>query len=444
MLAVAEYIMLADGWRRCLIALGAGACGALAMAPLDILPAAFIPLTVAVWLIDGAPDADGTGARFMRTALRRAFSAGWWWGFGFFLAGLWWLGAAFLVDGDEFAWALPLGVIVVPAGLALFPALGFAIARILWSPGPFRVFALALGLCVTEWLRGTILTGFPWNDWGMVLGSNVVTAQIAAWIGLRGLTAVTAVVFALPALVSTDRQGRRALLLPGLALLVLVAVAAFGLLRLGTDTGATVAGVKLRLIQPDVAQDDKFRPENRAALLTHYLDLSTRGAGPGDNGLSGVTALVWPESAFPFILSRDPEAISRIAAALPEKTVLVTGAARQEFASGRGAFYNAIQVLGHDGTILDSYDKVHLVPFGEYLPLQGLLERIGLRQFVHVPGGFQAGRIRRPIVRARPAAGRAADLLRGDLSGRGRASDDHGPALGRASSSTSPTIRGSA
>jgi apolipoprotein N-acyltransferase len=189
--------------------------------------------------------------------------------------------------------------------------------------------------------------------------------------------------------------------MPVIALAALALIALFGFLRLNTDTGATVADVRLRLIQPNVALDEKFRPENRAEILANYIDLSTRGAGPGDAGLSGVTALVWPESAFPFILSRDPEALSRIAAALPPKTVLVTGAARQEIATGAGArrasFFNALQVIDHDGSILDSYDKVHLVPFGEYLPLQSLLDRVGLRQFVHVPGGFQPGRIHRAL-----------------------------------------------
>ena len=397
MLPIAEFIMLADGWRRWLIALATGACGALALAPLDILPAAFIPLMAAVWLIDGAAAADEGGARFTRVSLRRAFWAGWWWGFGFFVAGLWWLGAAFLVDGDEFAWALPLGVVVVPAGLALFPAAAFALARALWSPSVLRIFALAFALGVTDWLRGNILTGFPWNVWGMVLGSNVVTAQLAAFVGLNGLTPIAVAIFALPA-VLPDGARRRAWLMPGLAALALAIVAAVGLVRLHSDTGATVANVKVRLIQPDVAQDDKFKPENRAAILTHYIDLSTRDAGPADKGLAGVTALVWPESAFPFILARDPDALSRIAAALPAKTVLITGAARQQAATDnprRSIYYNAVQVIDHDGTIVDSYDKVHLVPFGEYLPFQTLLERLGLRQFVHVPGGFEPGRVRR-------------------------------------------------
>ena len=150
MLAIAASIILASGWRRRLIALAAGATGALAMAPFNFFPALAIPMTVAVWLIDGCAETRQMppGRRFrlsLPVAAGRAFGVGWWWGIGYFLAGLWWLGAAFLVEADKFAWALPLGVVGLPAMLAIFPGLGFMLARLMWAPGPGRVFALASG-----------------------------------------------------------------------------------------------------------------------------------------------------------------------------------------------------------------------------------------------------------------------------------------------------------
>src|SRR6202047_2425281 len=159
MLAIAASIILAAGGRRRLIALAAGATGALAMAPFNFLPALAIPMTVAVWLIDGCAETRQMppGRRFrvgLPVAAGRAFVVGWWWGFGYFLAGLWWLGAAFLVEADEFAWALSAGGVGVPAALAIFPALGFMLARLIWVPGPGRVFALATGLSLAGWLRG--------------------------------------------------------------------------------------------------------------------------------------------------------------------------------------------------------------------------------------------------------------------------------------------------
>jgi len=116
-LSLIEWIILSSGWRRALVAALSGACGALALAPFDIVPAMCVPVCVAIWLLDGA--AQGSGS-FSFGSLRNAAVIGWFWGFGYFIAGLWWLGAAFLVEADKFAVLLPLGVIGLPALLAFF------------------------------------------------------------------------------------------------------------------------------------------------------------------------------------------------------------------------------------------------------------------------------------------------------------------------------------
>jgi len=396
MLRVAETVMLADGWRRRLIACGAGAAGALAMAPVDFFPAMIVPMTAAVWLLDGSAEA---GMRRMKS-LFSAFGIGWWWGFGYFLAGLWWLGAAFLVEADKFAWALPLGVIGLPAVLAFFPAFGFALARLLWPAGPGRVLALAAGLGLAEWIRGHAFTGFPWNAFGMALGGNLVTAQAASLMGLYGLTVIAIAIFAAPATLIDRKTGGRWIRTPaGLALIAFLGLVLFGGIRLSAGTTALVKGVNIRIMQPNLPQDAKFRPENKDAILNHYLGLSDRSTGPAHTGLADVSVLIWPESAFPFILSRDPQALAQIGSTLSPNSILVTGAARQEdrpadkenHIPAQSLFFNAIQVIAKGGLILESYDKVHLVPFGEYLPFADILTKFGLHHFVHIPGGFTPG-----------------------------------------------------
>src|ERR1700724_1477205 len=352
MLAIAASIILASGWGRRLIALAAGACGALAMAPFNFFPAFAIAMTVSVWLIDGGAETRqmSAGRRFrlgLLVAAWRAFGVGWWWGFGYFLAGLWWLGAAFLVEADEFAWALPLGVVGLPAALAIFPGLGFLLARLMWAPGAGRIVALAAGLSLAEWLRGHSLSGFPWNTFGMALGGNLVTAQLASIVGLYGLTVIAILIFSAPAVLGekSAMQGARRRFPPTIsaALLAFAGICAFGALRLAGTAPEPVAGVKLRVMQPNLAQDAKFRPDNKARILSRYLTLSARGAGPDRSGLDDVTVLIWPESAFPFILSRDAGALAEIGAVLPQDTVLVTGAARADDeareAAGRHAQY---------------------------------------------------------------------------------------------------------
>ena len=404
-MVLADRIILSWGWRRRMIAFAAGAVGALAMAPLDIFPAMFVPMTVAVWLIDGSSrPAKGAGRRDgarLWSALDAA-QDGWWLGFGYFVAGLWWIGSAFLVEADKFAWALPLAVAGLPAVLAMFTGLGFALARLLWSGGPGRVAALALGLGLGEWLRGHVATGFPWNEFGMALGGNVVLGQSASLMGLYGLNIVAVLIFAAPAGLVDGAPGRRFRMrlagAPVLGLALFVLVAGFGLMRLWAAPQDMVPGVRLRVMQPNLDQDAKFRADNKEEILRKYMSVSDRATSPETSGVSDATHLIWPESAFPFILARDPATLLRLGNFLGPRTLLITGAARvqekprSERLPGETnvSYFNAVQIVSNNGEILGTYDKAHLVPFGEYLPFSGVLERLGIRHFVHIPGGFEA------------------------------------------------------
>lgn len=391
--ALAHAITLSWGWRRLAISVAAGACGALAMPPFGFLPALVVCLVPTVWLLDGC--AAGRPGRRLLPTLAAAASVGWGWGFGYFVAGLWWLGEAFLVEADQFAFLLPLGVLGLPAVLAVFPAFGFALARLLWSPGPWRVFALAVGLGASEWLRGHLFTGFPWNLLGMALGQNLLLMQSASVFGVYGLTVLVVPMAAAPAVIATSREGASRWWPSAFAVFVLAALAGYGALRLPSGAMPGVAGVRLRIMQPNLPQDAKFSAANRDPILDKYLALSDRPASPTATGIADVTHLIWPESAFPFLLQRDARALGRIAALLPAGRRLVTGAARSDepLPGERPRFYNSILVIGDDGVVGGAYDKVHLVPFGEYLPgvLDGALRLLGLRQFVPIPGGFTAG-----------------------------------------------------
>jgi apolipoprotein N-acyltransferase len=402
MSALARRIVLSWGWERRLIAFFAGAIGVLALQPFGFIPAFFVPMTFAVWLLDGcASKQPGFDGRAVFADLAQAADVGWWIGFGYFLAGMWWIGAALLVDANDFAWALPFAVVGLPAGLALFTASGFVVARLLWSPGAPRVLALAAGLGLSEWLRGHLFTGFPWNAFGMALGGTPLLAQSASLFGLYGLTTIAVALFAAPALLMNDSgktTGRAALrLAPGAAILAWAALIGFGAFRLKEGAVRLEPGVRLRIMQPDIQQDDKFRPENGEKILATYLSLSDRATSPRTQGMADATHLIWPESAFPFILSRTPQALNLISQALPAGTVLITGAARMEDGPvpDPERFFNSIQVIGAGGAILDSYDKIHLVPFGEYVPFQSLLEKLGIQDVVRLPGGFTPGRRRK-------------------------------------------------
>jgi apolipoprotein N-acyltransferase len=391
--AIAHSIVLAWGWKRRAIAFAAGAVSAFAMAPFDLWPLLALTLPVLVFLIDGA----GMGTN----GLRAAFGAGWWFGFGFFLAGLYWTGMALLVEADKFAWLLPFAVLALPAGLALFTGAGTAIAHALWTRGPTRILAFAAALTATEWLRGHVLSGFPWNSFGQALAGTPALAQTASLVGLWGLTLIALVTLAsLAVLADPPEASKRPWVLPTISAAVLAVMAAFGFYRLATTETAWVEGVRLRIMQPNLAQDEKFRPAAKQKVLSLYASISERATAPDRSGLRDVTHLIWPESAFPFFLEREPDALAAIADLLPEGVVLITGAARVENAKPgekEPRVHNSIRVVGDDGAILSTYDKVHLVPFGEFLPFQRFLESLGLEQLTRVRGGFTPGARRGPL-----------------------------------------------
>ena len=394
LIALAHWVTLAWGWRRILVALLAGAVSTLALAPANVWPAPFLTFPILVWLIDGSA-AGGLGGTLA------AAGAGWWFGFGYFVVGLYWIGNALLVDAKMFGWLLPFAVIAIPALLALFTAFGVALARLMWGRGPARILALAVGLTVAEWLRGHLLSGFPWNPYGYALSSPLPLAQGAALVGLWGLTFLAVAVYASPAVLADDRADtRRPWLAPALSAAILASLAGFGALRLQANPTAYVDGVRLRIMQPNLQQDEKFNYSQKQQVMRRYVALSSRPGGPGASGMRDVTHLIWPESAFPFFLTRDAEALAQIAALLPEGSVLITGAVRAPESVPDAAItraYNSVYVIDHDGSILSVYDKVHLVPFGEYLPFQAFLEQFGLRQITDMRGGFIPGDRRRVL-----------------------------------------------
>ncbi|QWG13214.1 apolipoprotein N-acyltransferase [Bradyrhizobium sediminis] len=387
-------IILSWGWKRAAIALAAGALSALAMAPFNAWPVLFVTFPAMVWLIDGA------GAGRWR-GVPAAAVAGWWFGLGYFVPGLYWIGYAFLVDAPTFAWLLPFAVLGLPAYLALFTALGFALARLIWTADASRVIALAASLTASEWLRGHALSGFPWNAFGYALTEPLALAQTASLIGLWGLTFLSVAIFASPAvLIDGASAGRRPWIAPALALLLLVAMGIFGVARLSLQPTAFVAKVKLRIMQPNLQQDVKFNYAAKAEVMQKYLALSDRASGPQSTGVRDASILIWPESAFPFFLTREADAMAQIAGLLPKGTILITGSVRApDLPPGVRITraYNSIYTIDHDGSVLSVYDKLHLVPFGEYLPFQDWMERLGFVQLTRVQGGFIAGTRRRPM-----------------------------------------------
>lgn len=395
------------GWRRWAAAFAAGAASVLALPPIHFLPILFLTFPVLVWLLDGVDADRGGRAPVSRRRLLRASAAiGWWFGFGYFLFGLYWIGFAFMVEADKFAVFMPFAVVALPAGLSLFTAAAAMLARLVWLPGYGRVAMLAVLWTIFEWLRGHVLTGFPWNLIGESFTSSTALMQWASVTGAYGLSLIALLIVAAPAafdprpaLPDRQRAGARAGIVLCGAAAVLALLWAGGAARLGLSAPDPAPGpdtVMLRLVQPNIAQTEKWKPERRLAILGEFLRMSAAPTAASPQGLGSRSIVVWPESALAIFLAREPYVLSAISRILPPGALLITGSVRGEpgpesLPGQLQYFYNSLYVVDSQGRIISTYDKFHLVPFGEYLPFHHWLERIGLKKLTKLQGSFDTG-----------------------------------------------------
>lgn len=365
-----------SGWKRFAAALVAGSFSALAFEPFNVFVALLLGYGTLALLLEGIPDAP-------RRTLLFAFT-GWAFGFGQFLVGLYWIGNAFEVDAANHAWQIPFVLALLPGGLALFPAFACVVATGFWQNGTSRVLALSAALALAQYLRGHILTGFPWNLAAYGWGAVPEVLQSASVIGSYGLSLLTiALGVSLAELFARNRS--RAYILPGLMIVLFAFIWVIGAMRLGTPI-TDVPNIRLRIVQPNIPEAEKFAPQFVTRNWFRLLYLSRTGKGPEP------THIIWPESAPPFLLNREPAALDQIAVLTGTDHVLITGAARVAInADSERKYYNSVYVFGHGGRLAGLYDKFHLVPFGEYLPLESFFHALGIDKLVNSPGGFSSG-----------------------------------------------------
>ena len=401
-----------SGWRRFALSFVLGLGAAAAMAPYYLLPLLIIGFIALVWLIDGSATRSRPG--------RSAF----WTGFAFALGYLWlsmyWLAFSFMVHATGPGHLVLLsvmgfaGVFGASAFIALFYAAAMAIAIRFWRSGWERVLAFAVFWSLAEYARGHVLTGFPWNLTGQALGGATILMQPVAWIGTYGLGFVVLFAAALPAaIVERDGTGRRVWALI-VSAAIWLAIPLFSVLRLAGGEAGVNDAVRIQVVQPNIAQTDKINPERfrdnflGTLALTGGPEVLAAGAeaddaGADDGGAAGQLYVIWPENAAYQYGRRDPEARSLLQSRLPANSILVTGDVRIAQDGDDYRFYNSLSVLADrplpgDGdeavggwSVARSYDKHHLAPFGEYIPLQGLFEALGIGRIVPMGAGFTPG-----------------------------------------------------
>lgn len=367
----------ANRWGRIGLALVAGLAAGLVHPPFNI------------WIgLIGYPLLMLLAERSLR--VRGAFWMGWLFGFAYFLIGCWWVAEAFLVNPAQ-AWMAPFAASLLPAGIGLFTAGAACLYRALKPRGLVRVLLFVVVFSAFEWLRGHVLTGFPWNPVGASWVAGSSPSQLASVVGVYGLGLVTllaACAFA-PLLEGFRTRQNQYVALGGVA--VLVALFGFGAVRLAT-TGVGNTDTLVRIVQANVAQENKWSQDYYNDILNRYLEL-TKASG---ERLPDV--VIWPESALPDLANNvfaRQDAVA-IAGVLQEGQVLMAGLSRADVVPGQPVqYFNSLFALtdvGAEGLRIDAiYDKHRLVPFGEYLPLGDVMGAIGVRSLVHMPDDLSAG-----------------------------------------------------
>ncbi len=369
------------GWRRNISAFIFGVSATLTLAPFYFFPLIILAYGGLFILVSNAK------------SWKRCFSDGWWWGWGFYISGLYWFCIALLTDAEKFAWAIPFALFGLNAVIALYPALACLLFYFICNchpesiagSGPRNKCGVTCVMCfsiiwlVVEYARGHLFTGFPWNLAGYSFGFSDVSLQMASVLGAYGLTFFTVLLGASATLARSNKK---------FVLLVWAVFAAsllWGWQRLENAADGEASGAVLRLVQADILQPHKWDPKLQKKNLEDYISLTQ------SPGLDKITHVIWPETATPYALRSGSSLARHLGAAIPDGVVLITGALRFD-GEGRDAdFYNSVMAINHEGEIIGSYDKHALVPFGEFMPFRSLIPKsinlpVGDKDFSTGPG----------------------------------------------------------
>lgn len=354
------------GWRVPLVSFMAGALLTTTFSPLSFFPAAFVAFPLMIFLLDQVRSA------------REAFSAGWWTGFGLFSVGLTWIGHSFTQQDNVPVVLAPFAILALAGVMALYVAGAFVLSQRLWVKGPLRVLLFTAVWMVFEFARGFLFTGFPWHLAGSMWADWLPAAQIASLTSIYGLSALTVLAAASPIVLVERPLKPLALGLLCVPVLALSAGALWGQARLGANETEYDLSVSLRLVQANINQREKWIPSLIDDHFNRHMRLSRNGSDRGK--AEGIKLLIWPEAAVQReTFDRESSILRwRMSRMLDFGSYAITGTPRYQRTSGQVKFYNSLVAFNSRGQLYARYDKVRLVPFGEYVPFQSLFNMIGL------------------------------------------------------------------
>lgn len=312
----------------------------------------------------------------------QAFRRGYSFGFAFFSFGLSWIGNAVLIDNTFLTALYPVIFIACGAFFGLFVAIPAWLSRRFEKPVSVYLAFCAL-IVVFEWIRSFLLTGFPWNLWGSVFAFHTAMLQLSAFGGTYLLSLLALQICGAPFLWLAEPNGKNALIAAAVSSLSLIFMYTFGVVRLNGGQTAPSSTI-IRLVQPSIPQTLKWNAASLERNFDAYVELSKQ------KPLRGVSAVLWGETASPFPLDFDEAHNNKARQAVPPNGYLITGQIRYYSRGGRPQASNSVMILDDKGNPAAYYDKSHLVPFGEYIPLRRWLPG-WLRPLANTIGTFTPG-----------------------------------------------------
>jgi apolipoprotein N-acyltransferase len=379
--AICERLNALPPYKAWIVLAALGLFSGLSASPIHFFPSLVVGLTGLVWMLDRSMDMKKPGL----SGFWRSFLFAW----VYLGIGVFWVAFAFWNRGGAYVFFGPLVAIGGGAFLAVFWGLAGAAYAKLSLRGPVRVLAFAVLFLAAEAAKGLPFTQFPWNLPAHVFPAGGAVSQSAAWFGAWGLSFLVLLLFSSPAALA-GRGGEVQRRLPFMvSLLVLAALYAGGTLRLGQAEIAYQPDVVFRLVNVDIDQQTKWAPGGDDLVRARYLELTA------SEGIDDVTHVVWPEGALPLFLIEDSVSISALTEILTQDQVLLAGTPRRERAEGDEVrYYNslvAIRFAEDRPRVLGLYDKVLLVPFGEFIPLGEAISSLGIRSLQEQVEGYSHG-----------------------------------------------------
>ncbi len=347
----------------------AGALCNLAFAPIHFFPAAIISISAFYFLL------ENEGQK------KRIFWLSWFYGFGYFLAGVYWIAIALLVDASQFAWLIPFAVTLIPGVLAIYLAL-FALSykalikKFNFSATYQKAIIFAIFWLIFEILRAFLFTGFPWNLLGYIWSFSDSLSQIANIFGIWGLSLFSVFICLIPTSffkfenrkISIKKSNFSDKVFGTTLFFFFILSLFYGHYCIDESKIMAEEDKKLRLVQGNIQQDMKWDAQQKYRNFLKHIKLTN------SQDLNAVKIVIWSETAVPYAIDGNPELLDNLKLATPSDGALITGAVRVKYSSSDEVegVWNSVFAVGDSG-VIDYYDKHHLVPFGEYIPLQKYL-----------------------------------------------------------------------